>query len=142
MKKRVIMNKWITENIESLIKNTRYYFAFSIAIFLVLGSNEFGGLIERFVMVFGVIIGYLMFFNFVGVYFKMQSKMQKYSWEKVKKILRLQANFFIVFGYMILFVMLLSSMISLEMIPLTILASNISIGLILGTTRAKLMYGI
>lgn len=134
------MYKWLYVNINTAIKYSRIYFLVSFIIFLVLGGNEFGGMPERAALSLSVGLGYLMFYNFMKVYLKIQIRIHRRRWYKFKKIARFQANFFLVFGVLALILIFIVALLNIRMLLFLIFAANVLIGLILGTIKSKKLY--
>jgi len=136
------MFEWINNNIDLAIKYSRYYMGVSLLIFIAFGGAEFELLSDRLLMAFGLIVGYFMFSKFARFYLKMQSKIHKYSWGKVEKMLKLQANCVIGFGIFGTIFYILAGVLNIRILPLALFFINITIGLVLGTIKAKHQYFI
>ena len=132
------MFKYINENIDLSIKYSRYYMGLSIILFLLLKSSEYDTISEKLFVSLGIAIGYLMFFNFFRLYLKMQRKVHKYNFEKAKRILKFQANFFIGMSTFMIFLFILHGLLYGETSSFVLLAVNLPIGVALGTTKSKL----
>ena len=125
------------ENHKRLIKYSRYYFIVCSIVFLIFGGAGLENITDRLTVSFGILIGYLMFFNFTGLYLRMVKKANKYNWDKAKKVMKFQLNFFFFFGCVGMLMIILSSLANPREIPFMLMASNVVIGIVTGTLKSK-----
>lgn len=134
------MLKKLTQNYKKYISYSRYYFIGSAILFLIFGNGEIESFEKRAGIVFGILIGYLLFFNFTGFIIGKTKSINKYNWKKTKKIVNFQLNFFFYFGLVGLVLTILNCLANPRGIPFALLTSNVVLGMMIGTLKSKYLY--
>lgn len=132
------MFKFLDKNVDVLIKYSRYYLGLSFAMFLLIGGTDYEPFPQRFFISLSILFAYFLCYNFPGLFVRMQKKINRQNWEKVKKPLKFQLNFFIIIFSIGIILFLVSSIVNFEMF--TLFAINLPLGIIIGSTKTKKAY--
>jgi len=130
----------ILKDINLTIKYSRYYFGLSFLLFLIFGNSVLGSVIQRIIVSFVVLVGYIIFFNFISVLLKTQRKVNKHNWDKTKKALKFQLNFFIYFFTFGIFIGIFGGIMNIKSLASILFFINIPLGVVLGSIEAKQTY--
>lgn len=131
------MFNFLDTNIDKWIKYSRYYLILSFLIFLMAGDLSYGFVMQRIVVLLFILLAYYLFYHFAGILMKAQRNIHKHHWEKAKKSLDFQLNFFILFFSLAIILFLFGDIRNFERTKMLLVFMNIPVGLILGVIKAK-----
>ncbi|MTI68376.1 MAG: hypothetical protein FH753_17480 [Firmicutes bacterium] len=132
------MIKKLAENHKKIIQYSRIYFVISIVIFMIFGTEELERIAERVVLTIAVVIGYLMFFSITTMNSRLIKSKNKYNWEKTKKNINFQMNFFLIFfGVFGTLMIIFAGISNPNEIPFILLTYNVILGIITGILKTK-----